>query len=234
MWAHVLNYIRMMVWEKMINLTEISFICEQSYTGLYLVTAVAVETRVKECESVNKLSHSQYAVLIKKAQQGDTSAFAALYAATIQSQLYFATTFLKDAALAEDAVQEVYLSLYKNLSKIQDGKYFIAYLHRICYNTCVDFKKKLNKQKFELDMDVLNNQHDTNPSSNPDDRYAALEQSSEIYSALSTLPDEHRAAFLMRYYDNMKVREIAVALDCSESSVKRYINVAIEKLRIKL
>lgn len=183
---------------------------------------------------MNKLSHSQYAVLIREAQQGDAAAFATLYAATVQSQLYFATTFLKDAALAEDAVQEVYLSLYKNLEKINDGKYFIAYLHRICYNTCVDFKKKMNKQKFELDMEVLATQQDTNPDTSPDTRYAALEQSSEIYSALSTLPDEHRAAFLMRYYDNMKVREIAVALDCSESSVKRYINVAIEKLRMKL
>lgn len=180
---------------------------------------------------MEKLSHSQYGALIKKAQQGDSSAFATLYAATVKSQLYFATTFLKDGALAEDAVQEIYLALYKNLEKIKDGKLFISYLHKIAYNTCVDFKRKMMRQKYDLNDEVLGYQQDSNPDNSPDERYAALERSSEIYCALSTLPDEYRAAFLMRYYNNMKVREIATALGCSESSVKRYVNAACEKMR---
>ena len=183
---------------------------------------------------MKKLSHSQYGVLVKKAQQGDTSAFATLYAATIEIQLYFATTFLKDASLAEDAVHEVYISLFKNLDRITNGSLFIAYLRRICYNTCVDFRKKQMRNKYELDEAVLDLQADDDIESSPHDRYAAMEQTNELYRALSTLPDDQRAVFLMRYYDKMKIAEIALAMNISESTVKRYVKQAAESLRKKL
>lgn len=183
---------------------------------------------------MGKLSHGQLGALVKKAQQGDATAFASLYAATVKSQLYFATTFMKDASIAEDIVQEVYLSLYKNLDKIKDGKLFVAYLHRICYNTCVDFKKKIARQKYELDEEALTVQFDTSVDNNPDERYAAMEQSSELYRALGKLPDDQRSAFLMRYYDEMKIAEIAAAMSLSESTVKRYIKSAVSSLKVKL
>lgn len=183
---------------------------------------------------MKKLSHSQLGALVKKAQKGDANAFAALYAATIESQLYFATTFLKDASLAEDAVQEVYIALYKNLNKIVDGNLFIAYLRRICYNTCVDFRKKQSKLQYELNEEALAVHPDENVEASPHDRYAAMEASSELYRALSALPDEQRAAFLMRYYDGMKIAEIALAMGLSESTVKRYIKHAAEQMREKM
>lgn len=180
---------------------------------------------------MKQLSHAQYAELIKAAKAGDTTAFASLYAATVKSQLYFATTFLKDASLAEDAVQEIYLSLYRNLHKIDDGKYFIAYLRRISYNTCVDFVKKKNRDIYELNDTVLQVQQDNDTGANPHEYYDVQEQNSALQQALGTLTEEQRAAFLMRYYNEMKVREIARAMNISESTVKRYVKQATEQLQ---
>lgn len=178
-----------------------------------------------------KLDHSQLAVLVKRAQQGDESAFASLYAVTIEGQLYFATAFLKDASLAEDAVQEVYFALFKSLGKLENPHLLVAYLNRICYNTCVHFKKRSLKQKYELDEGNITDLQDEAVMHNPDNRYAVLEQSSEIYGALATLPDEDQAVFLMRYYHGMKIHEIAAALNYSESTAKRRIRAAIAKLK---
>lgn len=183
---------------------------------------------------MKKLSHSQLGELVTQAQDGDSNAFAALYAATVENQLYFATAFLKDAALAEDAVQEVYVSLYRNLNKIANGSLFVAYLHRICYNTCVDFQKKRSRQKYELNVDLLAYQVDRDIGASPHDRYAALEQANELYAALGSLPDELRAAFLMRYYQKMKISSIADAMTLSESTVKRYIKQAKQRLHSAL
>lgn len=183
---------------------------------------------------MKKLSYAKLGTLVKQAQQGDSNAFVTLYAATVESQLYFATTFLKDAALAEDAVQEVYISLYNNLHRITDGNLFVAYLHRICYNTCVDFRKKQNRQRYELDDTAISLKEDDSVDASPHDRYAMLERNSELYSALAELSDDYRASFLMRYYDNMKIAEIALAMNISESTVKRYIKKATELLRQKL
>jgi len=183
---------------------------------------------------MKKLSHSQIATLVTRTQQGDAAAFATLYAATVDSQLYFATTFLQDSSSAEDVVQEVYLSIYQNLHKLQNPKLFVAYLNRICYNACVDYKKKLAKTRHELYEDSLACHPDKTIENNPDNRYQALEQSHEIYAALSTLPDQQRAAFLLRYYHNMKIKDIAHILSCSESTVKRHIKAAAAALHKKL
>lgn len=183
---------------------------------------------------MKQLTHAQYAQLIKKAQKGDSNAFAKLYAATVASQLYFATSFLKDSALAEDAVQETYLSLYRNLHKIEDGKYFIAYLRRICYNICVDFFRKRARSAAVVEDDVIYIQQDEDVEANPEESYDAIEQSGEIQQALAKIPEDLRAAFLMRYLDEMKIKEIAQVMEISESTVKRYINKAAKLLKTLL
>lgn len=184
---------------------------------------------------MNRLNHDQIAALVVKAQQGDQEAFSMLYAATVERQLAFAAAFLKDASLAEDAVQEVYFSIYKALAKLQNPKLFVAYLNRICYNTCVDYKKKYFKQKFELEEDEdLTRISDDSPHNTPHDRYEILENQNELYQAVATLPGQQQAAFLMRYYQDMKIRDISQAMDISESTVKRYIRAASIQLKATL
>lgn len=180
---------------------------------------------------MQKLSHGQLAALVKSVQQGNSDAFATLYAATVERQLYFATTFLKDAALAQDAIQEVYLSVYKSIDKLDNPKLFVAYLNRITYNICVNFQRGIARRHVELDDTALERHRDTTVMNNPDERYALLEQSSELQQALSTLPDQLRATFLFRYYDELRIHEIAAIMDISQSTVKRNIKAAIAQLK---
>jgi len=179
---------------------------------------------------MQKLSYSQLAKLVKSAQQGEESAFATLYAATVENQLFFATAFLRDSFLAEDAVQATYMALYESLPRLENPRLVVAYLNRICYNTCVDMLKKSSRFKGELEADKLININDRTVAHSPEDNYLALEQNHEIYRALATLPAQQKAMFLMRYYHNMKIREIALVLETSASTVKRGLKAATAKL----
>ncbi|MCL1905728.1 MAG: RNA polymerase sigma factor [Clostridiales bacterium] len=179
---------------------------------------------------MQKLSYSQLANLVKSAQKGDESAFATLYAATVESQLYFAKAFLQDSYLAEDAVQETYKSLYEHLPKLENPRLLIAYLNRICYHTCVDMLKKTYRFKGELEDDSLLYVSDGTVAHNPADSYLVLEQNHEIYRVLADLTEQQKAMFLMRYYHDMKIQEIAFALGASESTVKRGLKAAAAKL----
>lgn len=179
---------------------------------------------------MNQLSYDEIALLVVKAQAGDQSAFAMIYTATVQQQLYFATSFLKDSILAEDVVQEVYLSLYKALPKLQNPRTLVAYLNRITYNTCVDYKRKQYKEKYELNEEALTTMADSAPNATPEDYFEHQLQSSELYQALEQIDEDYRSAFLMRYYQNMKIKEIALAMNLSESTVKRYIKAASKAL----
>jgi RNA polymerase sigma-70 factor (ECF subfamily) len=177
------------------------------------------------------VSYAQLAALVKRVQTGDSDAFTILYTATVEQQLYFATTFLKDAALAKDAMQEVYLSIYKNIAKLTNPKLFAAYLKRTTYTTCVDFQRKYKRRLDELDNEALAYQRDTEISHNPEEFYEELESQSALQKALSALPEALRAAFLFRYYNEMKIREIATVMAISERTVKRYISAAISQLK---
>lgn len=183
---------------------------------------------------VKKLTHEQLGELVTMAKGGDANAFAAIYAATVENQLYFATSFLKDSALAEDAVQEVYIALYKNLGKIADASLLVAYLRRICYNTCVDLSRKVNRNRYELGGNDLSTHVDSDVHASPHDRYNTIVENSELERALAMLPADYRAAFLMRYYDEMKIAEISQTMDISESTVKRYIKHAKDELQKNL
>ncbi|MCL1905814.1 MAG: RNA polymerase sigma factor [Clostridiales bacterium] len=180
---------------------------------------------------MQKLTHGQLAKLVKNAQKGDESAFAVLYAATVESQLYFAVAFLQDSYLAEDAVQTTYMALYESLPKLENPRLLVAYLNRICYNTCVDMLKKSSRSKGELGEDKLSCINDKTAAHDPAESYLLLEENREIYRALAALPAQQKAMFLMRYYHDMKIHEIALALNTSESTVKRGLKAATDKLR---
>jgi RNA polymerase sigma factor (sigma-70 family) len=183
---------------------------------------------------MQKLSCSELAELVKLIKQGDPDAFTTVYNATIKSQLYYAAAFLKDLALAEDAVQEVYLSVYRAIigGKLSNPKLFVAYLNRTTYNTCVNFKKKYEKTLYELGEDALAKQPDTRTASNPDEWYDAVERGGELHRAISALPDQLRSVFLLRFYSELRIREIASLTGFSERTVKRNIRAAKDRLKL--
>lgn len=180
---------------------------------------------------MNKLTHDQIAELVVEAQSGNQQAFAKLYEATVDRQLYFATAFLKDPILAEDVVQDVYIKMFKAIDNLKIPRTFVAYLNRICYNSCVDYKKKYFPQKYELEDELINYAEDTDVNYQPQQQAELAETSSELQLALSKLSDNQRTAFMFRHYDDMKIKEIAKAMDISESSVKRYVKSANKTLK---
>jgi len=190
----------------------------------------------------NKLNYGKLANLVILAQQGDEMAFATIYAATVKNQLSFATAFLKDARLAEDAVQEAYISLFKSLDKIKDPKTFVAYLNRINFNTCINVKKKYQRVSQELQhaqqeghteetLNVLPQPHEFG---NPAEYYNEIELKNELSNAIDKLPDTKRAVIIMYYYQDMTIKEIALALACSDRTVKRQLSEAKATLRRNL
>lgn len=180
---------------------------------------------------MNILTHDQIAELVVQAQEGDQEAFAALYAATADRQLYFATAFLKDASLAEDVVQDVYLRIFNAIQRIENPKTFVAYLNRATYNACVDYKKKHFPQKHELYTEQLDRKQDDDVAVQPANSFERTESNGQLYQALEELPEDQRTAFLLRYYDDMKIREVADLMNISESSVKRYVRAAQNTLK---
>lgn len=183
------------------------------------------------------LDYKYIAQIVSRAQQGDSDAFAELYAATFQRQYHFAYRYLKDEYLAQDALQETYILALTHLSKLNNPSLVISWLNQINFRVCHALSKKQKLYHGELtstdgDIDNLVAGEDTpDDSNNPEATVVRIDSEEYLMNQILNLPFTESQVILLKYYSNMKHDEIAELMDISRSSVKRYLNSGREHLR---
>lgn len=175
-------------------------------------------------------NHAYIASLVKRAQVGNSEAFTELYALTYNHTYNYAARYLKDEHLAQDAVQETYITAFKKLKGIKDPSLFVAWLNQINFHTCFDMCKKNNSTYGYVDPEQLELTRDDNIEHNPEDVYERNDEINKLHAAIDELPFHEKQVIVMRYYNEMKLEEIAKALSISRSTVKRYLQNAKDKL----
>lgn len=176
-------------------------------------------------------NHAYIASLVRKAQAGSSDAFAELYGLTYNATYNYANFYLKDSYLAQDAVQDTYISALKNIHSLNDPSLFIAWLKQINFHTCYDMCKKNNASYGLVEPELLEIERDTNVDHNPEDVYEREDEISRLNKAIDELPFLEKQAIVLRYYNDTKIEDIAKMLKISKSTVKRYLNSARDKLK---
>lgn len=177
-----------------------------------------------------ELNYTYIGQLVEKAQAGNSNAFAELYAMTYQHTYNYAAHYLRDTQLAQDALQETYVLALRNISGIKDPPLFVAWLNQICFRVCYDMSRKNHQECGDYNPDLLELIKDEYKSHNPEEQCESDDEISRLKEAVLGLPFTEQQVIVMRYYNDMKLEEIASALDCSRSSVKRYLISARERL----
>lgn len=178
------------------------------------------------------LDYKHIANLVSRAQSGDSNAFAELYAATYQRQYLYAYRYLKDEFLAQDALQETYILALKNLIKLKDPTLVISWLNQISYN----LHKKQQRYNHEMNIDenvLLNVDADTEGTefgSSTEDAVIKIDSNEYLMNQILKLPFTESQVIIMKYYQDLKLNEIAQLMDISRSSVKRYLASGREHL----
>lgn len=178
-----------------------------------------------------ELDYTYLAELVNHARNGDSDAFAELYAATYQKEYRFAYHYLKDPYLAQDALQETYITALKNLHKLKDSMLFVSWLNQINFRICFNMHKKQHRYAEEL-SDYINSHMAAKPSLayTPEEEIVHVDEQEYIMKKILGLPFTESQVILMKYYENMKLEEIASVLEISTSSVKRHLAKGREKL----
>lgn len=136
-------------------------------------------------------------------------------------------SLLRDEALAEDAMQEIFTKIFLNLSRFGEKSKFSTWVYSITYNYCIDYLRRKKKQ--DLFSDDLENAPDL-ADDVPDAEILDMEVK-QLKEVLKQIPDGDRAILLMKYQDEMSIKEIAEILDKTESAVKMQLKRAKEKAR---
>lgn len=136
-------------------------------------------------------------------------------------------SLLKNEAQARDATQEIFMKVFLNLSKFGQRSKFSTWVYSITYNYCIDFLRKQQKKQ-ALFSEEMDNPPDLADAEVPD--YELLEMEvTTLKKVLDEIPAGDKAVLLMKYQDEMSIKEMASILDKTESAVKMKIKRAKAK-----
>lgn len=181
-----------------------------------------------------------YQEAIKRALAGDESGFEYLYNQTKNQKYYLALKYVGDEETAKDVLQEAYVKAWKNLATVDPDK-FEPWLGTIVANTA---KTELAKRKHtaldlreEIDEEIEPNEVFDRAVSSwenmPELNYTRKETAEMVHELLDELPEEQRMVLLMFEIEELTIREIAEALECSEATVKSRLKYGRNKIKVK-
>ena len=187
------------------------------------------------------VDYSYLADLVIDAQNGDNDAFAELYAATYQKQYNFAFSYLKDSYLAQDALQEIYITAFRNLSKLRDPMLLTAWMNQINFRICFHLHKRQERYNEELigfdyftDDDLSDSQNTPPPNASTvcsaEELIVSVDSKNYLMKQILALPFTEAQVIVLKFYRDLKHEEIAELMGISKSSVKRYLKRAKEHL----
>lgn len=178
--------------------------------------------------------------LIRKAQKGDWRAFGELVRAHDGAVLALAARYVRNAEDAKDIYQEVLIRVYRGLPSFRGESLFSTWIHRITVNVCLSFIRTRRREDDGSDSPIPADgsdrevQEPVSPGPLPDRRTMDGEITDRIARAILTLSPRQRMVFTLYHEQDLKLKEIAQSLDCSEGTVKRYLFEATRAMRREL
>lgn len=164
--------------------------------------------------------------LIKQAMSGSESAWLALVK-RYEKRLYnHALRMVGNSEDAMDLLQDVLLSVYRNLGSFRGDAPFAAWLFRIATFRCTDHLRRKKP-----DLSEYEELPDENQNSNPASGYENIRSNGDIVRLLSNLPREQRHVIELKFFQNFTFDEIAAQLGISSNTAKSRLYSALKKLR---
>nr|WP_321224442.1 RNA polymerase sigma factor [uncultured Psychroserpens sp.] len=159
----------------------------------------------------------------------DTMLFEVLYdrfATLVYNKCY---GFAKDGDEAKDLTQDVFLKLFVKLASFKGKSKFSTWLYAFTYNHCVNYVTRSTAKKFEKQSvdyaDIENISEEEDDSSDFNDMRV-----DKLKIALEQVSPNDKMILLLKYQDNLSIKEIESVLGVGESAVKMRIKRAKAKL----
>jgi RNA polymerase sigma factor (sigma-70 family) len=148
-----------------------------------------------------------------------------------ESLLRLAYCLVGERELAEEAVQDAYLSLYRNWKSVRKESSSLAYLRATVLNRCRSDQRRLIRARLNAPLLAMNARA-SEPSS--ESSVLARDDSRRLAAEVRHLPQRQREVIACRYYLDLSERETADLLDISLGSVKRHAHRGLAHLQSRL
>lgn len=164
--------------------------------------------------------------LVERARHGDREAFAELAAGEVDRLHAIARLVLRDADLAEDAVQEALVRCWRQLPKLRDVERFDGWMYRILVRAATDEHRR--RRRHQASVQTLRIEPSI-PDGAPD-----FADRDELERAFRQLSIDHRAVVVLHHYVGLPLPEVASALGIPPGTAKSRHHHAMSALRAAL
>ena len=164
--------------------------------------------------------------------------------------------YLRDAAEADEAVQDAFVKAYQHLASFREELPFDVWFTRILINGCLDrIKARTRRERWLLPMSGKAGSRGTTAAGqsaesagterdltervaagglSPEQALLGRERRREIAAALGKLPERQRSVFVLSHVEGRTSREVSALTGLNESTVRVHLFRAIRKLRVLL
>ncbi len=165
--------------------------------------------------------------LLNRIAHGDKTAYDLLAQRYVGKIWRLSFSILKNEQEAEDATQDVFLSLWQSLENWdKDGKAkFSTWLYRVAFNKCIDIKRKKKPTTTSEGIDIASEEQSAYQST------LQKQISDRLNILLCTLPDTQKEALMLYYFKELSAIEVATRMNKSEQSVRSLLKRARASLK---
>lgn len=165
--------------------------------------------------------------LMRKVAKGDELAFKELFDSFGTFVFRIVNLSLKNPSKAEELTQDIFLKIWRFASKYDPERPFKPWLSRIISNEIISWYrvKKDETESLEEMREV-----GFEPSFRDKDSDSETDISAALEESISALTDNQRQVVVLKFYQGLKIREVADTLGIGESAVKARLYTALETI----
>ncbi|WP_299438926.1 RNA polymerase sigma factor [uncultured Aquimarina sp.] len=155
------------------------------------------------------------------------NAFTKLVTAYKERLYWHIRNMVKNHDDTDDILQNVFIKVYRNISKFKGDSKLYSWMYRIATNESITFlnqkAKKYNVSNEELQQQLIQNLE-------ADVYFEGDEIQLKLQKAIALLPQKQQQVFNMKYFQELKYREISEILETSEGALKASYHLASKKI----
>ncbi|MBE2247318.1 MAG: RNA polymerase sigma factor [Candidatus Competibacteraceae bacterium] len=167
--------------------------------------------------------------------EGDAACFGIIYDRYADKMMrYFYRMLGQNVTRAEDFTQDIFTKLIEKPNLFDTGKKFSTWLYAVALNMCKNEYRRLEVRRNTLNEEPHPNKTRDMDSDNFVDRIDKKTFLKMLDVELGLLDEKHRTTFLLRYQEEMSIKEISEVLGISEGTIKSRLFYTLRKLSEKL
>ncbi|QUF83753.1 sigma-70 family RNA polymerase sigma factor [Clostridium butyricum] len=144
----------------------------------------------------------------------------------IENREYYyrlAYSYVKNEADSLDVIQESIIKALISIESLKEIEKVKSWFYKIVIRTSIDYIRKNKKYNDMIDIsEIINN--------GKSDQYKNL----DLYKALDELDETYKTIIILRYFEDMKINDIADILDENPNTVKTRLYAGLKKLKIDI